>query len=51
MTATTRPPNKPKEQRFIQTAVSWESFKVIQLGCHLAQYQSEDSKLDNLGTT
>lgn len=32
MTTTTRPPNKPKEQRFIQTGVSWESFKAIQQG-------------------
>jgi len=32
MTTATRPPNKPKEQRFIQTGVSWESFKAIQKG-------------------
>jgi Uma2 family endonuclease len=28
----TRQPNKPIEQRFIQTGVSWESFKAIQKG-------------------
>jgi Uma2 family endonuclease len=32
MTTTTRPPNKSTEQRFIQTGVSWESFKAIQQG-------------------
>jgi Uma2 family endonuclease len=32
MNAVTTPPSKPKEQRFIQTGVSWEGFKAIQKG-------------------
>ena len=32
MSTVTTPPNKPREQQFIQTGVSWESFKAIQQG-------------------
>lgn len=32
MTTATRPSNKPIQQRFIQTGLSWESFKAIQKG-------------------
>jgi hypothetical protein len=32
MNTITTPPNKPREQQFIQTGVSWESFKAIQQG-------------------
>jgi hypothetical protein len=32
MNTVTTPLNKPREQQFIQTGVSWESFKAIQQG-------------------
>lgn len=47
MTTTTRPPNKPTDQRFTHSGMTWEQFKLLQEsfanspGVHLAYYKGE----------